>query len=87
MRTFGVDGNPMSLIIRHVNDFIDCMNGTCWDTGATIDAYVGIDVGAFLVRVETLHRAHRDTIREATEMAIICDDVRHPQALSFLRRG
>jgi hypothetical protein len=77
MRAFGVDRDPMTLIIRHIDGFVDGMNRTRWDAGAAIDAHVGIDIGALLVSVEAFDGANRHAIGEAAEMAVISDDVRH----------
>ena len=77
MRAFGVDRDPTTLIIRHIDGFIDGMNRTRRDTGAAIDAHVGIDIGALLVRVEAFDGAYRHALRETAEMAIVSDDVRH----------
>jgi hypothetical protein len=77
MRAIGVDRDPTTLIIRHIDGFVDGMNRARRDTGAAIDAHVGIDIGALLVRVEAFDGAYRHAIREAAEMAIVSDDVRH----------
>ena len=77
MRAICVDRDPTTLIIRHIDGFVDGMNRTRRDTGAAIDAHVGIDIGALLVRVEAFDGAYRHAIREAAEMAIVSDDVRH----------
>jgi len=77
MRACGVDRDPTMLIIRHIDGFVDGMNRARRDTGAAIDAHVGIDIGALLVRVEAFDGAYRHAIGEAAEMAIVSDDVRH----------
>jgi len=77
MRAFGVDRDPTTLITRHIDGFVDGMNRTRRDTGAAIDAHVGIDIGALLVSVEAFDGAYRHAIGEAAEMAIVSDDVRH----------
>jgi hypothetical protein len=77
MRTLGVDLYPTSLIIRYIDRFVDGTNRTRRDTCAAIDAHVGIDIGAFLVSVETFDGTYRHALSKATEMTIVSDDVRH----------
>jgi hypothetical protein len=77
MRAFGVDRDPTTLIIRHIDGFIDGMNRTRRNTGAAIDANVGIDISPLLVSVEAFNGAYRYAIGEAAEMAIVSNDVSH----------
>src|SRR4051812_48272341 len=77
MRAFGVDRDPTALIIRQIDGLVDGMNRTRRDTGAAVDAHVGIYIGTLIVGVEALDGADRHAIGKAAEMTIVSDDVRH----------
>ena len=76
-RACGVNFNPVSLIIRHVDSFVDRVNRARRNASAAVDAHLDIDVGALLVGVKARYRTHRYAIGEAAQVAVIRYDMRH----------
>ena len=75
--TFSVNFNPVSLIIRHVDGFVDRVNRARRNASAAVDAHTGIDVHPLFVGMEALDGTSCHTIGKTAKIAIRCDYVGH----------
>jgi hypothetical protein len=76
-RAFDVNLNRVSLIIRHVDGFVDHVNRARRNASVVVDAHLGINVGALLVGVKARQRIRRYAIGKAARVAIVGHDVGH----------
>jgi hypothetical protein len=74
---FSVNFNPVSLIIRHVDGFVDRVNRARRNASVLVDAHLGINVGALLVGVKARQRIRRYAIGKAARVAIVGHDMGH----------
>ena len=68
---------PVFLVLRHVNNVINCFDRTGWYTSAAVDANIRIYVEPQCVHMKTLNRAMRYTVSEAARKAIFSHDMGH----------
>ena len=74
---FHIQGNVFLVLGRNLGQRENRIFRAFWDACPTVDAFVWVDPETAISFVETIHRAHGNTVRMFTIEAEFCNDVSH----------